>query len=425
MRQMRGRGIQALIALSLAVALWSYVSFSTNPTVELDSSAPVTVTNVPTGLVLVDPVTSAPVLPTTQVTFHMSGPQDIVKAFPVPTFRASLDLAGLAPGVHDVPVLLDAANLPDVRTSNLQPPSLKIRLEALATHTVHIVVQPQGQVPFVYDSGPIKQNVQSTTVNGPASLVQQVVSAQAGVPLQNQTSNINTQVDLEPVDRAGLVVAGVTLIPPRVAVQVSVTPKVQAQQAAVVPSIVGSLPPGYVYGLEWEPKFVTVLAANSITGTLETEPITITGLTSSTTRIVQLAAKQNVITDPPDLPIMVRLSINPIGVQQQLILALPIAPINIGEGLSALASPLTISVTLAGPFQQLAQLSLKQLPATVDLRGRGPGTYHLPVKNTVPAGLERVAPTKPEVTIILTLRPTPIPTPAPTPPPTVGATPGP
>ncbi|MBA3947357.1 MAG: hypothetical protein H0X37_22715 [Herpetosiphonaceae bacterium] len=418
MRQMRGRGIQALIALLLALGLWSYVSFSTNPTTELDTSAPVTVTNVPTGLALVDPLTAAPTLPTSQVTFHVSGPQDIVKAFPPPVFRAHLDLKGLPPGVHDVPVRLDADSPLDVQTSNLQPSSLKIRLEALATHNVHVVVKKQGQVPFVFDSGQIKQNVQTATVNGPASLVQQVVSAQALIPLQNQTSDINTQVDLEPVDRTGVVVIGVTLTPPTIGVQIPVTPKVQPQQAAVVPTIVGSLPPGYVYGLEWEPRLVTVLAANGITGTLETEPITITGLTSSITRTVQLAAKQNMITDPPNLAITVRLSINPIGVQQQLILALPIAPINIGEDLDVLASPLTISVTLAGPFQQLAQLTLKQLPATVDLRSRGPGTYHLPVDITVPAGLVRVAPTKPEVTVILTPRPTPIPTPAPTSPPT-------
>jgi YbbR domain-containing protein len=90
--------------------------------------------------------------------------------------------------------------------------------------------------------------------------------------------------------------------------------------------------------------------------------------------------------------------------------------VGLGSGLSATVTPGTIEVTLAGTVPVLSGLGPDAVGATVDVTGRGPGTYTLDAAIRVPAGttVQNVQPGRVTVTIrSLTPPSTPTPTASP------------
>jgi len=75
--------------------------------------------------------------------------------------------------------------------------------------------------------------------------------------------------------------------------------------------------------------------------------------------------------------------------------------LDLGEGLVVENMPSEVNVTLEGPQEDLAGISSRDLLAFVDLQGKEPGDYNIPVKVHPPTNLEVVShtPSQVEVTI--------------------------
>lgn len=423
MRRGRGNLLHFLTALLLALALWSFVSFTTDPSTELPQTVAVTPINLSAGLMAVDQQTNLPSPLTREVSFRAFGPLTVMERLNVDSFQASVDLGGLTPGVHDLPIKVDPPV--DVHVRDLRPLTITVKLDELAQREAPVIVTRQGQPPALYAIGLMRQSAQTVTASGPATLLENVISATGSVSIQNQTTDLDTTVTLQPVDRRGNIVRGITLTPAQVNVRIPITPRVQARQVAVVPNIIGSPAPGYTWrgGLDWNPKTVNILASSDVSGTLTTEPISLDDLTASITRTVRLRTEANVITFPSDIRITVTVTIDPIAVQSQVPYFAGITPINADPALDVDLPATTLAVTLAGSYEQLINLQPADVAATVDLRGLGPGTYTLPVTLNIPPGLQLVAPLLPEVAVTLTARPTPTPEPTPSPTPEATLTP--
>jgi YbbR domain-containing protein len=346
-------------------------------------------------------------------TLTVSGPQQQIQSLTTNDFEATVDLSGIGPGVHSVPI--DVAKPQFVRVREEEPSELTIRVARELVKTVPITVTQAGRPPFSFTIGAMTQGAQETSARGPEDLVNQVVAAVAEVSLQGHTSDIAATYPLTPVDAAGNIVDGVVLSPERVSVQVPIIAQVEVQQVSVVPNLRGQPAEGYaVSSIDWDPKIIEVFTPEVITGTLRTEAISLTGLTDSITRTVGLEPQSNVITRPPLVQITVSVSIAPIGVPSQIPMFVPVSPIGISDDLTATADPSVVQVTVAGPFDRLNALAAEDLEATVDLGGLGPGSFSLPVRIDVPSGLTIVAPADPRVSV--TIRQVSTPTPGPTPP---------
>jgi YbbR domain-containing protein len=189
-----------------------------------------------------------------------------------------------------------------------------------------------------------------------------------------------------------------------------VVPQVEVQQVSIVPNLIRQPAPGYAVGsIDWDPKVVEVFTSGAITGTIHTEQIDLAGLTSGITRTVGLAPLANVITRPAVVRVTVHVAIVPIAIPSQLPLLVPVSPSGLGAGLIAAAEPTAIQLTLAGPYDRLNHLRSDEVVATVDLTGRGPGTFMLPVRITHPEGLQVVTQGDPHVRVTITAIPTPSP----------------
>ena len=93
-----------------------------------------------------------------------------------------------------------------------------------------------------------------------------------------------------------------------------------------------------------------------------------------------------------------------------------VQPLNFAADLTASVDPGSVSVVLAGTVSFLNSLGNDAVSATVDLGGRGPGTYVLEVTLRAPSGVtvQSLQPARVAVTIRST-RPPPTPSPSPTP----------
>lgn len=414
MRQIQTHGAQFLLALVLSLTLWTYVSFTTNPTATRLLSVSVGLSGLQEGLIIVDPATGLPQDPSLSTTLTLLGPRQQIDALTASDFTVMADLSKAGAGVDRLPLTVTGPRF--VRVRSKQPDDVTLRLAPVLAMTVPITVTEQGQTPFSYSIGTMTTGAKETVVRGPEELVQQVVGVSGSVALQGQTSDIRTTVLLKALDRNGDIVEGLTLTPDRISVHVPITAQFGAQQVSVVPDLRNQPAPGYAVGsIDWTPKIVEVVTSGAITGTFATVPIDIAGATAPLTRTVPLVQLPNVITRPQNVQVTVHISIVPISVQSQVPLVVPVSPVGLVAGYTVRADPAAVQVTLAGPFDRLSKLKPDAVGATVDLAGLGPGSYSVPVRIQAPSGLTVVEPADPTVRVTIAAL-TPTSTPRPNPP---------
>ncbi len=414
MSRMRIHGAQLALGLLLALTLWTYVSFTTNPNATDEVTIPVEPVGLADGMLIVDPSTGLPGDFYGETTLAISGPEDELEDLPDDSFQATVDLEGLEPGVRRVEIDVDGPQ--NVRIRSKTPSEVTVRLARELVATVPITVEVSGQPPFMFKPGSILQGASEAVIRGPEESVRRVVAASAELNLQTQTSDVSVTLPLTPVDAARNPVEGVTASPEGVAVQVPIVPEFGEQQVSVVPDVTGQPAPGYaVESIDWNPKIIELVASGGVSGTFQTEEIDLTGLTEPISTVVGLERIPNVITDPPNVQVEVRVSIIPIAVPAQLPLLVQISPINTDPNLLASADPGSIQITLEGPLKRLSELASGEsvVVATVDLGGLGPGTHPVEVEIDKPDDLTIVTPLDPTVTV--TLQPMPSPTPEPLP----------
>ena len=416
MTRLRIHGAQLATALLLSFALWTFVSLSTNPTSSRTIGVPVQAVGLSPGLVVVNSGTGLPEPVSAITTLTVRGPEEAVDELGPTSFQVFANLQGLAPGIlHRV--ALDVEGPDDVRVTDRRPAEITVRIARELVRTVPITVTPEGQPPFSFREGAIRTGATEANVRGPEDLVRRVTGAVATVDLQNQTRDVSTMLPLTPIDSAGEPVEGVSVTPELVQVDVPIAAQVGVQHVSVVPDIRGQPAPGYgVGGIDWAPKIVEVLTSGLVTGTFSTEEINLDGLTGAITRTVEIERPPNVITRPPTVPVTVWVSIEPISVQSQVPFSVVVASTGLDQALDASADPAALQLTLAGPFEQLSQLTAGDLVATVDLTGLGPGVHLVPVQVQVPPDLDVsvIGPVDP-VTVTITPKPlTPTPDPSPT-----------
>ena len=409
MSSIRRHGAQFALALLLALTLWTYVSFTTNPTSTRIVITTIESTGLGENLVLVDNSTGLPKQDAQSTTITLSGPQQDLGRVSSVDVHARIDLSDVRPGLNQVAVIATIDQNGIVRASQLKPAEVTVRIARELVATVPVSVTQEGQPPFSFTVGELTQSATQAVVRGPEELVRQVVDAQTIINTQGQTRDLEETLPLQAVNSTGDVVQGVTLTPDRVSIKIPIVAQVDVQQISVVPDVVGQPAPGYAVGsIDWTPKIVEVFTSGSVTGTLSTAPVNIAGATTDITQSVTLSQPGNVITRPANVPVVVRVSIIPIAVPSQLPLIVPITPIGLSKRYSAVADPPYVQITLAGLLDRLTNITADQVPATVDLTGFGPGTYTLLVQITAPEGLQMVASSDPTVRITIRERvPTP------------------
>ncbi|MCC6174290.1 MAG: hypothetical protein IT305_03205 [Chloroflexi bacterium] len=396
-----------IIALALAVALWIVIQNEQNPdrTDIPGFTVPVDVVNTPQGLVVVsDP-------PQIQVRVRM--PSDAWNLLRPGSFRATADASNATPGVNELPVRVESLE-PRVRQVDPIPPLVNAVLEEVSERIVPVRLNIIGNVPFGYAYSTPRITPENVTISGASSAIQRVESVVVDIRLDGLTVSQNATYAPRALDARGADVRTVRVTPATVNVEIPVAQQINYKEVGVRPVVRGRVAAGYLLEpIEVEPSTVTVVGSPATLANVnfvDTEPVDVSGLSSSVVRRVQVVPPSGLSLLQPQ-PVSLTIRVTPI-VMTQTIRVTPTIQ-NLGAGLQIAGDIPPVDITLSGPAPTLQTLTPRDFSVVLDLSGLRAGQQEVQPKVAVPAGfnLERVEPAR--VSIALRAIPTPIPSPTP------------
>lgn len=330
-----------------------------------------------------------------QVNVTMNAPRSIWQLFNTTPnqVHAFIDLSGLVKGSYQVPIQVQT-NLKPVKILSLSPKTVSITLESLISDTFPIQIVNRGEPAIGYQAGTIAITPSRAAVTGPESLVNQVVNLRSTVDLTQAQASINVTLDIQAVDVNGDTVDGVTIIPDKVVVNQPITQKGGYRNVVVKVVSQGKLANGYrLTNISVFPPNITVFSENpalveNLPGYVETQPIVLDNVKSN----LSIPAELNLPTGVSlvgNQVVTVIASIDPIE-SSLTISKIPIIATGLGVGLNVKISPEVVDVLLSGPLPVLDVLKSQDFQITINLDGKGPGTYQLTPNVQIDTGGIRV-----------------------------------
>jgi YbbR domain-containing protein len=400
-----------LLAFTLALAVWVTAVTAANPdeTQVLPNPIPIEYIGQDPGLILTGG--NSP----TQVEITLRAPHSVWQSLlngetPV---RAIVDLTGLGSGTHAVLVQVQIGARP-IRIISVTPQTFNLSLETQITHTLQIRLVLTGSPAIGYQVGEAIIAPPNVIITGAESLVSRIDHIQATIDLTDARQNFNATVPIQVMDSNSVVIAGVTVIPETVQVNLPINQQGGYRDMAVKVMTVGNPASGYsLTSVAAYPPIITVYSANSelidsMPGYVETSSLDLNGADKD-------IEKQLGIILPPGVTligeqsVLVKVGIAPIE-SSRTISYRPVEMIGLSTGLLASLSPQTVDIILSGPLPVLESMAISDVNVQVDLTGLSGGTYRLtPRVSIVQEGVtvESILPGTVEVVISTAITPTP------------------
>jgi YbbR domain-containing protein len=402
-------------SLLLAVIVW-YVAWSAQNPVEqrrLPSSVPIQVLTNDDMLVVGTPPATA------EVTIR--APHSVWDVLEAQDVSVVADLTKKQPGTYTVPL---TATLSDARRGavvDIQPSQITVQIARRSEQLVSITIVRTSEPPpgFTATITPAEPNAK---IVGPETDVKRVATVAARISLQDQRSGFSRVVPLTALDAANQEVSNVKITPAEVTLNVEIQPKSGVTELSIVPKLVGELPQGYIRrNYSWDPKTVAVrgdqFSIDSMSGIVYTDPIDLTGQTTTFTQHVKLALPAGVtVIDPVEVTVTV--NIEPLVGSREFD-NIPVQPQGLDPADFAITvQPDHVSVIVSGPQAALEALAESDINVIAPLAGLSAGktSVNLQASITKPGFTNQdivIPNAKAEVTIVA-LHPTATPTAGPT-----------
>ncbi len=325
-------------------------------------------------------------------------------------FEAFVDLSDVDPGAgpRSVPIQLQSID-PRVRVFSFEPQVVTVELDRVDRKTVPVQVE-RGDTPATVEVGAITVEPAEVEVIGPTSVLSRVVAARASVIIQPSGINVDQDVELVAIDNVGDAVSQVRLEPSTARVTIPVFSARQSKVLPVNPQIVGRPAAGFeLASATVDPTFVTVegdIDELEALTTIDTEPIPVTGFSSSRTLEVGLALPTGVVA----------LSAQQVTVEIGVRLVTATRSFEVGVRTVGVRADLDydiavdrVLITVGGSPPDLDRLIGATLAVDLDVSSLGPGTTDVAVTASLPAGVTLVTASPPRIQVTVTARATPAP----------------
>lgn len=327
--------------------------------------------------------------------------------------EAWIDISGLEPGTtHVVPVEVHV-DARAVRVVQVQPESVKVTLERLASRTLPVQVRVEGQPPLGYRTSTPSVSPEEVLIIGPESLVEQVAMVRATIDISGARETREATVPLEALNQDGEVITDVNISPRSVTVTSPISLQESFKNVAVRVVRTGQLAPGFrLTNIQVSPQVVTVYSedpelVNRLPGYVETEPINLSGLSDDVEMRVALNLPEGVELVERE-SVLVQFSIA--AIEDSITVSIPVEVLGLSPDLQARISPAEIDVIVIGPLPVLDGLNDESFRAVVDLRDLGVGTYQLTPEIDLVPDQVRVLSITPDIVEVL-VEPAAAPTP--------------
>jgi YbbR domain-containing protein len=342
-------------------------------------------------------------------------PDDLGIRLDSASFRATVDLSDVDPsrGPTSVPVRVVSVD-PRIQVLEYEPSRVIVQLDRVVSATVPVRAV-LGPVPSGLEVGTPVLSVEEANVRGPASNVRRVTEVQARVTIDPSGIDVNSTVDLTPVDALGEPLSLVDVDPTNAQVRVPVFTDRRTKTLPVHPVVTGTPAAGFeVAAVAVDPLSVAVAGDANDLAALEladTASVSVSGASSNVVRTVDLALPdgvQAVGTSSVKVTVTLRAVTATRTFEAGLILT------GTRPDLEYALSIDRVLVTIGGSVADLDRLSGSSLTVTVDVTGLEVGAHDVKVGANLQTGLTLVGASPDRVTVTIT-EPSPSPGPSPTP----------
>ena len=393
--------LRIVLSLLLALLLWSWVTSLTDPDGSRSASDMTVSTGIPPeGLVV----------PTTDLTASVvaSGPQSVVNDLTTSSLALTLDLNGISqPGSYTVDI--EPVHRERFVTYQITPPTASIVVDTLDTSVVPLTPQQK-------DSGDqsgrriasVSLSSPEVTISGPHTVVSAITSAGVDIDTAGQTGTFTVRVGTYAVTNQGNRIdansGSITISPPFVNANVQLA--TAGKEVTILPNVMGNPASGFEQRITTTtPRTVVVDGPASALASLSyvgTTPVDISGATQTVSQSVAISGLPAGVhvTQPASGEVTIIVQIQQQNVDQTLP-SLPVQIAGLAPGLTAAVNPASVSIEIAASSQQIPSLVAGGIVVSVDVSGRGPGTYMLTPNVSVPSGVEwdTIAPAQVQVTV--------------------------
>ena len=396
-----GRNLTSLIlSLLLAIVIWTSAVTSTNPNIEAELTVPLEVIQQATDLAIVDPLPEA-------VTLKILAPESIIQQIEEDNpITAYIDLTDIEAGTYRFPVLVRIPDqLDPIRILEQSPKQLELKVSNLISKIFTISIQVEGEPAIGYKTSGLDWEEVLATVTGQETKVDAVASVVGILNISDASGTISEELTLQARDNNGDLVEGITLTPDTIRVEQVVSLQGGYRNVAVNVTTEGTVEPGYRFtSITPAPPTVMVFSENpqlveQLPGYVNTKPLDLTGVDGYLETILEFDLPEGitVVGDPTVL-----VQVNVTALITSMTISREIEIIGLLPGLSAVVSPLQVSVRISGPVPVLDNLTLRDIRVIVDLTNLGVGVHTVtPTVEILPEDViwEDISPTTVEIVI--------------------------
>ncbi len=202
------------------------------------------------------------------------------------------------------------------------PKDIKLKLDQKTTREINVTVDAFGSLPDGFLSEHQETFPKTVVVNGLASEINEIDRARVLLDLSKLKLGEPASAGVELLDSQGVQLntsanLNLTVDPPTVTVLAALSPKPTVARMLVSPVILGQPAPGYrVLRVEVEPNQIVVRGPSELlakTSSIDTQPISVLGLTSTRTFSIKLRLPDGLRDSKPG-PIRVTVEIGLAGI---------------------------------------------------------------------------------------------------------------
>lgn len=322
---------------------------------------------------------------------EIRAPESVWQRLGVDDIDAYIDLTNVVTGTQEIPITVEIRAQPaDIQTVN--PETVELIVELIAEKEIPVVIRVQGTPAMGFRSDPVEVAPQSLRVQGPESLIRQVIRAEISVSVEGRQNSLRGDFEPTLLDENDNPVSEVTVVPKSVTVNINVE---QLGFIRDIPVTVGPLEgqpaTGYrVANLEFDPPVVKVFGRTDVVRSvnyLQTVPISLEGITQTLTTRVSLQMLEGLsMIQPPGPEVTVTLTVEVI--RSGLTLELTPTIKGLIGGLQATVGPDSVVVILSGPLAVMESLKISEIEVSLDLAGLAMGEYVITPNVIVPGEVD-------------------------------------
>ncbi len=327
----------------------------------------------------------------------ISAPREKWQSLAADSFSATVDLGKQKEGTYTLPVNV-TSKASGVKIVKITPATVVVTVEPVIKKTVPVVVAFSGKAgnSLIPDSPDI--NPASVDVTGPKSVISTLTQVVAPLKLDNQTTDIDQEIDLQAQTSSGQAISTVTITPPKAQVKVRLVKSGKLKTVPVVVAITGQPKSGY-----WVQTVAVTPPVVSVTGPVDqlaaltqvvTASFSVDGLTSDKTQTLTLNLPAGISIADSTQTVSVAITIAQTTTTKAITPQLSYA--NLSSNLQVTATnPTSIASIVGGVSSLLTSLNDGDVKINLDLAAyKSAGTYSITIRNddfTLPSGISLVS----------------------------------